>query len=164
LSYISYRFPQLIYKDKETSEASITEGVEEEAATPDVASETEIIESPELEVDLSELLHYDVRILTEMGKFIIIHETPFLDRSDAFIQEMQHKILDLSGKEEEAMRKKIDDEIKNLRVKVVAQLKFLDKILYTLNAISKHGIHHYYAFFDTCTFFLAKFKDYVDIG
>jgi len=49
-------------------------------------------------------------------------------------------------------------------MKVVALIKYLDKVIYTLNTISKNGVHFYYDLFDTCAYFLIRFSDYIEVG
>ena len=70
----------------------------------------------------------------------------------------------MTGKAEEDLRVKVDNDIKLVRIKIVALIKTIDRLLYTINLVSKHGVHFYYDFYDTCSFFLIKFKEYVDIG
>jgi len=83
---------------------------------------------------------------------------------NAFIKERQLKLQTLTGKPEEDLTVKIDNDIKLMRIKIVALLKTIDRLLYTVNLVRKHGVHYYYDFYDTCSFFLIKFKEYVDIG
>lgn len=61
-------------------------------------------------------------------------------------------------------RLKLDNEIKLMKMKVVALIKYLDKVIHTLNTISKNGVSPYYDFFDTCAYFLIKFSDYIEVG
>ena len=161
LSYISSRAPHLLYKDKPLPQTS---DEAEDEASESQAGDADIVDEETTEVDLSELLRYDFRHLTNYGRYLILEATPHLEHMDAFIKERQLKLQTMTGKQEEDLRVKVDNDIKLMRIKIVALLKTIDRLLYTINLVSKHGIHYYYDLYDTCSFFLIKFKDYVDIG
>lgn len=59
---------------------------------------------------------------------------------------------------------KIENETKLLGVKIVTLVRFLEKVLHTVNVVSKYGAHPYYDLFDNCAYFLIKFKDYIHCG
>ena len=62
------------------------------------------------------------------------------------------------------MRLKLDNQKGLLEIKLVNLIKFLDKVLYCMTAITKSDMHKYYDLFDATAFFLITFKDIIDIG
>ena len=62
------------------------------------------------------------------------------------------------------MRLKLDNQKGLLEIKLVNLIKFLDKVLYCLTAITKSDMHKYYDLFDATAYFLITFKDIIDIG
>jgi hypothetical protein len=50
-------------------------------------------------------------------------------------------------------------------MKLILLAKFLERVLFAINLITvKFGVHPFYNFYDTCAFFLVKFKDFIDVG
>ncbi len=62
------------------------------------------------------------------------------------------------------MRLKLDNQKGLLEIKLVNLIKFLDKVLYCMTAITKSDMHKYYDLFDATAYFLITFKDIIDIG
>lgn len=59
---------------------------------------------------------------------------------------------------------RIDNDAKMIKIKVVAMIMVLERILVTLNTVGKYGVHPYYDFYDTVGYYLMRFNEHIDIG
>jgi hypothetical protein len=77
------------------------------------------------------------------------------------IAETKAQLENISQESEEYQTKNLalQNEVKLLEIKLVAFVKFLDKVLYCLTSISQNQVHLFFDLFDAVAYFLMTFKD-----
>ena len=48
--------------------------------------------------------------------------------------------------------------------KVVAIIRFLDKVVSSVITVARGGVHPYFDFFDSIAYFLIRFNEYINMG
>jgi hypothetical protein len=112
------------------------------------------------------LLRFDYKIVSDYARNILIESCETHKKTLKKISELEAKLhcMDVNSKEYAELNLKLDNERGLLEIKIVNLIKFLDKVLYCMSAITKSDVHKYFDLFDATAYFLITFKDIIDIG
>lgn len=112
------------------------------------------------------MYRFDYKIVTDYARNILIESCSTHQKTLSKIGELEAKLnlIDVNSKEYSDLSLKLSNEKGLLEIKIVNLIKFLEKVLYCMTAITKSDVHRYYDLFDATSYFLITFKDIIDIG
>ena len=112
------------------------------------------------------MLRFDYKIVSDYARNILIESCSTHQKTLTKISELEAKLnfLDVNSQEYSDLNLKLSNERGLLEIKIVNLIKFLEKVLYCMTAITKSDVHKYYDLFDATSYFLVTFKDIIDIG